>query len=87
MRNNQIISTGWHKIAGGAHERNCIAAVQNQDLSDTILFITLEPCSTYGRTPPCSSYNVNNIKRVVIGTLDPNKAHAGKGVKYLEMRV
>jgi len=80
----EIISEGFHKKAGKAHaEVNCLkSAIGN--LQSAILYVTLEPCSTQGRTPACTDLILERgIRHVVVGCTDPNPAHAGKGLRKL----
>lgn len=81
-----IIGEGYHHRYGEAHaEPNAINAVENPSkLENSTLYVTLEPCSHFGKTPPCADLIVNSkIKRVIIGTLDPNPKVAGRGVEIL----
>ncbi|MDD2479905.1 MAG: bifunctional diaminohydroxyphosphoribosylaminopyrimidine deaminase/5-amino-6-(5-phosphoribosylamino)uracil reductase RibD, partial [Victivallaceae bacterium] len=78
VKNGEIVGQGYHAKAGDAHaEINAIRDAGKQaDGAD--LYITLEPCSTHGRTPPCTEAIKNaGIKRVFIGALDPNPRHSG----------
>ncbi|WP_339710113.1 bifunctional diaminohydroxyphosphoribosylaminopyrimidine deaminase/5-amino-6-(5-phosphoribosylamino)uracil reductase RibD [uncultured Kriegella sp.] len=83
---DMIIGEGYTSAYGGAHaEVNAIASVKNKALlKDSTLYSTLEPCSHFGKTPPCADLIVkNNIPNVVIGILDPHKKVAGRGLKRL----
>lgn len=83
----EIIGEGWHQEAGRAHaEVNAINAVQRQELLPlATLYVNLEPCSHYGRTPPCSDLIVaKKIKKVVIGSVDINEKVSGTGIARLE---
>ena len=84
VRQGRSVSTGYHRKAGEPHaEINALRAAGTKARRAT-LYITLEPCSTWGRTPPCTDAIVaSGIKRVVIGCLDPNPRHAGRGVHIL----
>jgi diaminohydroxyphosphoribosylaminopyrimidine deaminase/5-amino-6-(5-phosphoribosylamino)uracil reductase len=87
VHNNKIIGEGYTSAYGGPHaEVNAINSVENKSLLKTsTLYVTLEPCSHFGKTPPCSDLIIkNNIPNVVIGCIDDNKKVAGQGVKKLK---
>ena len=82
-----IIGEGFTAAFGGAHaEVNAINAVENQDLlKESTLYVTLEPCSHHGKTPPCASLIVEKkIPKVVVGCIDPFAQVAGKGIQILK---
>ena len=84
--NNTIIGEGFTSPYGGNHaEVNAINSVSNKDLlKEATLYVTLEPCSHYGKTPPCSDLIIkHNIPKIVIGCIDDNEKVAGKGVEKL----
>jgi diaminohydroxyphosphoribosylaminopyrimidine deaminase/5-amino-6-(5-phosphoribosylamino)uracil reductase len=88
MKGGKIIGRGWHRRAGGPHaeiEALRDAQKRGHNPKGATLFVTLEPCCTQGRTPPCTDAIIAaKIKRVVVGTTDPNPKHAGKGFKILQ---
>lgn len=82
----QIVGRGWHRKAGLPHaEVEALRSLAEPALAQgATIYVTLEPCSTHGRTPPCvDAIRSAGIRRVVIGTLDPNPAHAGRAVEIL----
>lgn len=86
VRNHKIISEAWHHKAGEPHaEANAINSVKNPSLlKEVTLYVSLEPCSHYGKTPPCSELIISTgIKKVVIGSIDPFAQVCGKGVQQL----
>ena len=88
VHEGRIIGEGWHRKAGEPHaEVNAINAVEDKELlKNATLYVSLEPCSHYGKTPPCSDLIVHyGVPRVVIGSIDPNEKVAGKGVEKLHL--
>lgn len=82
-----IVGRGWHHKAGLPHaEVEALRSLPSPSLAEgATIYVTLEPCSTHGRTPPCTEAILKaRIRRVVIGTLDPNPAHAGRAVGLLQ---
>ncbi len=87
VRGGRIIARGFHRAAGQPHaEIEALRALKNPAFAaGATIYVTLEPCSTHGRTPPCVDVLIGaKFSRVVIGAIDPNPAHAGRGVKLLE---
>ena len=90
VRGDKVLGEGWHRKAGGPHAEVAALAdakVRGEKTKGATIYVTLEPCSTTGRTPPCSRAIVESgIDRVVIGAIDPNPKHAGRAVKILRRR-
>ena len=81
-----VVAEGWHARAGEAHaEVAALRALGRPPKPDAKLFVTLEPCCTHGRTGPCTEAIIaGGIRYVVIGAVDPNPAHAGRGIEVLK---
>jgi diaminohydroxyphosphoribosylaminopyrimidine deaminase/5-amino-6-(5-phosphoribosylamino)uracil reductase len=87
VHNDNIISEGYHIAFGKSHaEPEAISKVKNtQLLQESTLYVSLEPCAHFGKTPPCANLIINSkIPRVVIAMRDPNPQVAGKGVQLLK---
>lgn len=85
VKDGQVIAEGYHEKYGGFHaERNALTYCKTET-KDALLYVTLEPCCHYGKTPPCTEIIIEKgIKKVFVGILDPNPLVAGKGVKMLQ---
>ena len=84
VKNGKIVAEGYHEKIGGWHaERNAILN-SDADITGATVYVTLEPCCHHGRTPPCSNLLIERgIKKVFIGSRDPNPLVSGKGAKQL----
>ena len=87
VKAGRVIAKGWHRCAGGPHaEIEALRALKSPGLArGGTMYVTLEPCCTHGRTPPCTAEIVNaGLVRVVVGATDPNPLHAGRGFAILK---
>lgn len=84
VKDGAVIGQGWHQVCGGLHaERNALASC-NKDPFGATLYVTLEPCCHFGKTPPCTDAIMERgIRRVVAGSDDPNPLVSGKGFEIL----
>ncbi|MEY8356860.1 bifunctional diaminohydroxyphosphoribosylaminopyrimidine deaminase/5-amino-6-(5-phosphoribosylamino)uracil reductase RibD [Lachnospiraceae bacterium 54-53] len=84
VKDGRVIGEGWHEHFGGPHgERNALAAC-TESPGGADLYVNLEPCCHYGKTPPCTEAIMESgIRRVVVGTEDPDPRVAGKGIRLL----
>lgn len=85
VKNGKIVGEGWHKKAGGPHAEVFALKQAGAAARNATLYVTLEPCSTHGRTPPCcKALLAAGISRVVAAVRDPNPRHCGRGFKLLK---
>jgi len=84
--NGTVVARGHHRRAGAPHaEVECLARFGRKMPRNATLYVTLEPCSTTGRTGPCTSVITKaGVKKLVVGTLDPNPRHNGRGIELLK---
>jgi len=85
VEGDAVLSEGFHRKAGEPHaESIALESLGRKPPPSCCLYVTLEPCSTRGRTPPCTTAILESgIRNVVVGTLDPNPDHAGRGIEIL----
>ena len=87
VQDGEVIGRGWHHRAGAPHaeiEALADAARRHRSVSGATVYVTLEPCCTHGRTPPCTEALIRSgVRRVVIAAVDPNPRHAGQGLVRL----
>lgn len=87
VHNDQVISASYHKIYGGPHaEVNAIQQLEDHNiLKNSTVYVSLEPCAHFGKTPPCASLLIEKqVKKVVIATKDPFAEVSGRGIQMLE---
>ncbi|TAN36963.1 MAG: bifunctional diaminohydroxyphosphoribosylaminopyrimidine deaminase/5-amino-6-(5-phosphoribosylamino)uracil reductase RibD [Verrucomicrobia bacterium] len=81
------IGEGFHRFAGGPHAEVIALLAAGKKARGATLYVTLEPCSTWGRTPPCTDAILEaGVARVVVGATDPNPKHAGRGLDLLRRK-
>lgn len=85
VKNGEIVAEGYHEYFGGKHaEVNAIESFSGDSLEDCIVYLTLEPCTHHGKTPPCTNLLIEkNVKNIFIAMEDPNPIVKGKGVSQL----
>lgn len=86
VRAGRIVGRGWHRRAGAPHaEVEALRSLRDPRLArGATAYVTLEPCSTHGRTPPCTdALTAAGVARVVVGAIDPNPRHRGRGLDIL----
>ncbi len=84
VKRGKIIGEGYHEAAGRPHAEAVALHQAGARADGAVLYVTLEPCNTYGRTPPCTELIIRHkVKRVVIGVRDPNPRHSGRGIARL----
>ncbi len=84
VRDGRVIGEGWHERAGEPHAEVHALAHCTDDAAGSTCYVTLEPCSHHGRTPPCSEALINaRVGRVIVAMQDPNPAVAGSGLAQL----
>jgi diaminohydroxyphosphoribosylaminopyrimidine deaminase/5-amino-6-(5-phosphoribosylamino)uracil reductase len=85
VKNGKVIGTGYHQKFGEVHaEVNAINSAK-ESVSGATVYVNMEPCNYFGKTPPCTKLlSKSNIKKVVVGMLDPNPKVSGKGIKQLQ---
>lgn len=85
VKNNNIIGEGYHQKYGSSHAEVNAFLNAKEDTAGAEMYVTLEPCSHYGHTPPCAKAIIEHkIKKVYIGSLDPNPLVSGKGIQMLK---
>nr|WP_275890861.1 bifunctional diaminohydroxyphosphoribosylaminopyrimidine deaminase/5-amino-6-(5-phosphoribosylamino)uracil reductase RibD [Paeniclostridium sordellii] len=85
VKDKKIIAKGYHEKYGEDHAEVNAFKNAKENLAGATMYVTLEPCSHYGKTPPCVDKIIDNkISRVVIGMMDPNKLVSGQGIKKLQ---
>lgn len=90
VKNDEIIGEGWHDFFGGPHAeinaiRDCAEKFGQDATKGADIYVTLEPCSHYGKTPPCSLALIENgFKKVIAALVDPNPRVAGRGIRMLQ---
>jgi diaminohydroxyphosphoribosylaminopyrimidine deaminase/5-amino-6-(5-phosphoribosylamino)uracil reductase len=84
VKNGQVIARGYHKKAGLPHAEVVAISLAGKQAQGATLYVTLEPCSHFGQTPPCTDMIIKSgVKEVIIGMLDPNPLNNGKGIRLL----
>ena len=85
VKNGEVIGEGYHKLFGGPHAEVYALEDAGKEAEGAAIYVTLEPCSHYGKTPPCAKKIIDmGIKKCFIGSSDPNPKVAGKGVAMLK---
>jgi len=85
VKNGRVLGEGWHRSVGGPHAEIVALEEAGNAARSATLYITLEPCCTWGRTPPCTdAILLSGIRRVVVGATDPNPRHHGRGFQRLQ---
>ncbi|MFC1708522.1 bifunctional diaminohydroxyphosphoribosylaminopyrimidine deaminase/5-amino-6-(5-phosphoribosylamino)uracil reductase RibD [Candidatus Omnitrophota bacterium] len=85
VKNNKVISVGFHKRTGLAHAEVVALEKAGKRAKGSTLYVTLEPCSSFGRTPPCTETIIKSgIKKTIVGMRDPNPKHCGRGMGILK---
>jgi len=87
VKNGVVMGSGWHKRPGEPHAEVMALNEAGEAAAGSTLYVTLEPCSTHGRTPPCTDRIIAaGVKRVVVGATDPWPAHRGRGLRILRRK-